>query len=468
MTNKGTKTPYVKCIGNSATEVTGSCYLVRFKKYCLLLDCGLTQGHDIATDYKANVAMLKKIKVKEIDYIVLSHNHVDHSGLLPALYARGCQAHIYAPLGSAKFLRLLWEDSMKIFTQDCQKLMSKGTKATPFYTQEDIERTLARIIEVPWHKSHQKMVFPYHINQDIVLQYYAANHIVCACQVYLEFCDGSVRHRLGFTGDIGGDKSQPYVDDRATLPYVNVLLGESTYSAPGRINKPYDRPLDLDKIVTVVQDSNIVLIPCFSLGRTQLILHELKHLWGKGLLPQDIKIIVDSPLAQKFCNIWEDSDQFFDWANVHFVDSWVESQELQRTANHCIVISASGMMTGGRVVEWIKTVLPNPKNTILFCGYSGDNTLASQIRYGNSTINVDGILVSNEANIVELVSFSSHANYEELCGYYLGDCKYDKLILVHGNMDNKVNFAHCLQENLVKQGKSSRVICANEDTKVSF
>ena len=464
MVNKGTTKPYVKCIGASATEVTGSAYFVRYKKYCLLLDCGLVQGHDIATDYKLNIDLLKKIKPKEIDWIVLSHCHIDHSGLIPALYARGCQAHLYVPCGSKQFLKLLWEDSMKIFTQDCLKLNKSGKRASPFYTQEDIDRALSRIIELEYDWEFKQ--WEHKINESITLKYIPANHILHACQIYLDFHDKNIHHRLGFTGDIGGKTPQPYVETRQTMPYVNLLIGENTYNDSNRrFNKQYDRVKDIAKIVSVIQQSNKVLIPCFSFGRTQTILHLLYELWDNETLPEDIKIIVDSPLAQKICDIWPWK---IEWGNIHFVESWDESQQLQKQNDKCVIISASGMMNGGRVVEWAKTILPNPNNTILFCGYSSENTLATQIRHGNKAINIDGIIVQNNANIVELVSFSSHANYEELMDYYTNQCRYDKIALVHGDMKYKPDFARKLQDKLVEQGKSSRVICTNEDTKIYF
>ena len=463
MVNKGTVKPYVKCIGNSATKVTGSAYLVRYKKYCLLLDCGLTQGHDIATDYKLNLKLLKKIKPKEIDYIILSHCHMDHAGLIPALYARGCQAHLYVPCGSKQFLKLLWEDSMKIFTQDCLKLNKSGKKASPFYTPEDIDKALNRIIEVEPNS-------PFSINQFIKLTYYLANHTIHACQVYLEFQDGYIKHRLGFTGDVGGETPQPYVESRQTIPYVNLLIGENTYNQPKRQNKQYDREKDLEKIQAVINEYHKILFGTFSLNRCQTILKILHEMWQYGKIDNNLKIIVDAPLAQKICDIWEWDENFdpFYWNNLHFVESWDESQVLQKSNDHCVIISTSNFLTGGRILEWLKTILPSSNNVLVFTGYAGENNLASEIKYGGRYVNVDSVTVQNNANIVELVSFSSHANYEELMDYYANQCRYDKIALVHGDMKYKPDFARKLQDKLVEQGKSSRVICTNEDTKIYF
>lgn len=460
MVNKSTAKPYVKCIGASATGVTQSAYVVRFKRYMILLDFGGYQESDIATNYKRNIELIKKIKPREIDYLILHEAHIDHTMLVPALYARGCQAHIYIPNGTKQFLKLLWEDSMKIFTQDCQKLNNKGTKASPYYSQEDIDRALDRCIEIGYNTIS--------IAEDIDLTYLPANHILHACQVFLDFKQGSVHHRLGFTGDIGGELTGLYTLDRETMFYCNLLLGECTYNEPKRINKQYDRGKDIEKIKAVVEQSHRVLIPCFSLQRTQDMLTLLHGLWLLKQLPQDIQVYLDSPLAIKFCKLWPWKHPIMDWKNLHLIEEWADSQALMEKNPKGIVISASGFLTGGRIMEWLKRSLPNANNTILFCGYSGENNLASKIRYGDAHVIVDGIEVANNANIIELVSFSSHANYYELLNYYGGQCRFDKLALVHGNMDGKPAFAKTLQEALSKQGKSSRVICTNEDTKIYF
>lgn len=463
MVSKGTAKPYVKCIGASASGVTQSAYLVRFKKYVMLLDFGGYQESDIATNYKRNIELLKKIKPREIDYVIISHEHIDHTMLVPALFARGCQAHVFVPKGSIPFLELLWEDSMKIFTADCQKLNNKGTKSSPFYTQENIERALDRCIEIEYNIKYQ-------VNEEICLTYFPSNHIIYAAQVYLDFIDGSVHHRLGYTGDIGGVKVQPYTIPRVPMPYVNLLIGENTYNKSSRISKPYDRSLDIEKIKSVLNDEFTyrVLFPCFSLQRTQTILTLLYNLMREGEIDRNCQIYLDSPLAIKISKIWPWNTDILNWGNLHIVEEFSESQALMSSNPKGIVISASGFLNGGRILEWLKCSLGYANNYVMFCGYSGENNLASQIRYGDSTITIDDTIVYNLAHIVELVSFSSHADYQELVDYYTEDCKFDKLMLVHGDNRYKPEFSKTIQEILVSQGKSSRVICANQDTKSYF
>ena len=150
---------------------------------------------------------------------------------------------------------------------------------------------------------------------------------------------------------------------------------------------------------------------------------------------------------------------------LKIINDYPQSQGLQLSNEHCVIVSSSGMLTAGRALSHLKTLLPNPRNCVLFCGYSGDNTLATQIKHGEREIKLDGELIANKAQIYCLNTFSSHANYSQLSEYYKG-LSYDKLVLTHGRFEDKVKYANKLQEELTKEGKSSRVICANEDSRI--
>lgn len=455
------KTPYVQFLGNSAIDVAGSLNLLRFKRYCLLLDAGWAQGFDIMTSYKQNKEAVKKVKCKEIDYCVIGHNHLDHHGLCPALFAKGCHAHIYAPQGSTSFIKPMWEDSLKIHLQDCQKLQNKhGIKVSPLYSPSDIENALNRIIEIPYNA-------PYEINDSITLTYYPAGHILHSAQAYLEFKEGNIIKRVGYTGDVGM-KPQPYTEPIEPLPFCNLLVGESTYCTPTRPDKARDRDKDIEKIQSVVEQFNRVLIPCFSLQRTQVMLRLLYQLSVFKKRP----IYLDSPLASKFCAMWNSADEDCTWqeimSKVKVIDSYEFSIALQESNEKCIILSASGFLQGGRIMNHLKASLDKPSTCLLFCGFAGENNLASQIKAGQKEVNIDGTIVKNRANIVELRSFSSHASYEELMKYYGEDTRYDKLALHHGEFEGKVAFANTLQNNLIAQGKSSRVIAVNADSKIYF
>ena len=458
---KGTAKPYVKFISGSATGVTGSAHLVRFKNYGILLDCGLEQGHDIMTDYQANKDFLHKIRVKDIQYIILSHCHVDHSGLIPALFAKGCQAHVYVPTGSIPLLRLLWADSLKIHQSDCLKLQKKhGGKFAPFFTEDDIDTALGRCIEIGFNEETA-------LNQDVKFEYLSAEHIIYSAQIYLELHQGYQIYRVGYTGDIGGITPRPFTTPRQPMPFCNLMVGECTYNVPTRPNSVKDRTKDVEKIISVVNESHKILFPCFSLQRTQELLLNLYMLWEMKDLP-DIPVYLDSPLAIKICNLWPDVelwDDVMNWKNLKFINEVTDSKALQMSNEHCIIVSASGFLNGGRVLSHLATVLPNQNNTIMFIGYSGENNLASKIKANEPVVEVNGVLVENKAKIVELRSFSSHASYEELMDYYT-EILYNKICLVHGEMNGKVEFAKTLKDKLASNGKSARVIAVNADTKI--
>lgn len=458
---KGTSKPYVQFIGNSATDVTGSMHLIRFKKYVTLLDCGLIQLNDPWNNYKANAEQIKKIKSTEIDYVILSHCHIDHSGLIPALFARGCHAHVYVPLGSIPFLKLLWLDSMKIMQSDAIKLQNKyGIKASAFYDEADIEAALSRCVEVGYDEM-------YKINTDMEFKYISAGHIINSAQIYLVLKEGNITKRIGYTGDIGGNNIRRYVEPRETLPFCDVVIGENTYNSPARPNKHKDLYNDLQKIATVCGESNKIIIPTFSLGRTQEMLTILYELWQAGWIDYDMPIYLDSPLSQKICSIWDGGeedwlwDNVWHWKNLHIINDWIESVELQMRNEHCVIISASGFLSGGRVLAHLKTILPDAHNHVLFVGYAGENNLASQIKSKQKEVLIDGDVIANNANITELRSFSSHASYEELIEYYT-HLKFNKLCLVHGEQESKTVFCHVLQDKLIEQSKSARVVCVND------
>ena len=458
---KGTAKPYVKFISGSATGVTGSAHLVRFKNYGILLDCGLEQGHDIMTDYQANKDFLHKIRVKDIQYIILSHCHVDHSGLIPALFAKGCQAHVYVPAGSTPLLRLLWADSLKIHQSDCLKLQKKhGRKFAPFFTEDDIDTALGRCIEIGFNEETA-------LNQDVKFEYFSAGHIIYSAQIYLELHQGYQIYRVGYTGDIGGLTPRPFTLSRQSMPFCDLTIGECTYNTPTRPNSVKDRPKDVEKIISVVNESHKILFPCFSLQRTQELLLNLYMLWEMKDLP-DIPVYLDSPLAIKICNMWPDVelwDEVMNWKNLKFINEVTDSKALQMSNEHCIIVSASGFLNGGRVLSHLTTVLPNGNNTIMFIGYAGEQNLASRIKANEPFVEVNGVVIENKAKIVELRSFSSHASYEELMAYYI-EIPYNKICLVHGEMNGKVEFAKALKDKLASNGKSARVIAVNADTKI--
>ena len=452
------KNTSISFIGNNAVDVTGSCTIIKHNDIRIALDCGMIQTNNIVADYKANKELAKKIKPKDIQFIICSHLHNDHIGLLPVVYHIGCQAHIYIPAGSKELMKIMLEDSVKIMISDALRLEQKhGIKVAPLATEEDIERVINRVIEIPFENPH---TFYADKSNELQFTYYSAGHIINSAQILLSIYEGYTLKRIGYTGDICNEDKGMSVESLVNLPKCNVPIGECTYSDKTRCySMKKDRWYDEVMIQTAISEYNKILIPVFSLQRLEDILACLKKLNIKE------KIYIDAPLGEKIYKRWPKELDFEQCLDLTWVTLWEDSKALQMRDEHCIILSTSGMLSAGRAMFHLKHLLPNPKNAVLFCGYSSENTLASEIKNGARQIKVDGELIDNNAQIYSLNSFSGHSNYEQLMTYYQ-QLQYDKLYLVHSQFDTKVTFANELEKKLHDQGKSAKAIVTNADTRI--
>ena len=454
--SKGTSKPYINFIGGNSYDVTGSCTIVRFDKIKLAVDMGIIQTNNIVADYKANRELIKRIKPRTLHGVICLHNHGDHIfGLLLGAHV-GMNAHIYVPQGSLPIMKIMLEDCVRIMASDALKLQHKhGMKVAPLADEEDIQKVMDRCIEIPFNQ-------PTEIIGGAILTLYDAGHILNSAQCVLEIKQGYITKRLGFTSDICNEAKSKSVRPLQPLPYVDILVSECTYSDPTRCySMKKDRWYDEQMIQTAVNQYDRILIPTFANQRLEDILQVLEK------LKITKRIYVDTPLGEKIYRNWDEELNFESTLNMKFVQSWDESQAIQTSKEPCIIVASSGMLTAGRAVCYLKYLLPSSKNAVLFVGYSAENTTATEIKQGNKMIKVDGEVVQNNAQIYSLNSFSSHSNYNQLMKYLL-ELNYNKVCLVHSNQETKVSFAHTLQDKLVEQGRSARVVATNLGTKIYF
>ena len=462
MKEKCCKRTWVNFIGNSSTGVTGSAYLVNHKQYQVLLDCGMIQGQgDIYSDYKANYEQARKFKPRLIDAILISHSNLDHFAMLPYLYSKGCKATIYVPEGCKKYISILLEDTLKIMQSDCLKIQKKrGRRASPLFEEGDICTTLSHMIEIPFN-------YEVHINEDIWFEFLQAGHIQHAASIFLTLKRGSILHKIYYTGDIGGPNKQMYVEERQTPKRFDLGILENTYNEPSRPNNSKDRANDLEKMADTVRDYTKTIIPCFAQNRSQVILTELYNLWKQDKIPKDIKVYFDAPLGIKLSNVWdgEEWEEVWNWENLIKVQDYSKSQEYQANKEEkCVVIAGAGMCNSGRVVSWLKNYLGDIHTHLLFVGYCPPYGIAHEIKSCSKYVTIEGVPIKNNCNYTELRSFSSHASYEELIDFYT-TINGNKYCLVHGDYENKVAFSNVLQDKLIEKGKSTKVVCTNQDTK---
>ena len=415
----------VKFCGTNATEVTGSRTLLAVADRQYLFECGLHQSSkSIWEEYKVNSAKFD-FKAKDINAVFVGHAHSDHVNLLPLLVKRGFTGNIYIPKDNFDLMRILMEDCAHICDKDAEFLNRTGHSVEPLYTEEDVQATLDRMVELPFG---EKIV----VDDYVTIRFSHSGHITNAAHIELWASHNNVTKKIYYTSDLG-NTSVPcyYVHPLEPVSNADLVIAEATYANPKRQIKPKDRQCDIDKIKTVIEQTvekgGKVLFPVFANHRCQTILTVLYEIYGqdKNFKTQ---IYVDSPMAVKICklmchivnekqmHIWE---KVMTWENVHFISEYADSKALQETNESCIVLASSGMMSAGRSVSWAQKLLGSSKNHFVFCGYSSEGSLADKIRNSiQKTITIDGKVTPNKAYVTTLNSFSSHIQHNQMLKYY--------------------------------------------------
>ena len=464
----------VSFCGENASQVTGSMILITYKDLKILLECGLVQSNSFAKDYKANNSKLP-FKPSELDYIFLGHAHIDHSGRLGQLYKDGCKAPIFCTHPTVPILEPLFRDSAYIMERETE-LMNKqnGTRYLPIYEECDVDRTLSHVRGCDYHEL-------YELDEHVSFMFIPSGHIIGGAQLvlYIREDNGHVQKIL-YTSDLGNTMyEQPFVEPFEKVTKSTYVIGECTYADDSRkVANKNAREKDIEKIRTVIDTvccdrRGRVLIPAFSLQRTQALLKMLYEIFGDDE-SFDIPIVVDSPLALRITQIFsqvlkgEDAElmkKILNWKNLHLIKEPEDSKASVQDKSPKVIISASGMATAGRVKHYLKSVLPDANAHILFCGFATEGSLAWRIKNGHTqkTINIDGKPYKNKANITNLTSFSGHMQHDDLLRYY-GQMNTTKVYLVHGDQKQKVGFKKRLEEVYREQGKSTQVVATNKGT----
>lgn len=470
----------LEVIGGNCEGVTGSCTSIKFNNRTILFECGgIQDGHTILENYKRNRELISKVKPKDIDMIIIGHSHYDHISNICSLFARGCKARIIVPKGSTSILREMWLDSAFINGRDCEYLSNKYEKEYyPLYTEDDVRNTLKNVEEF-----HSNEIIE--LDNEVSIRYSPAGHILCSQQTELYINGGNYTRKIVFTSDLGNIKTQDsrvFVENLKPVTKANIVIGECTYSKREKSMTKKDFEKDKDKIKTVIEQYCIenkqrVLIPTFSLDRMPYILWILYSLFGKDESFK-IPIIVDSPLSNRlldcYSSILEDDakekfDEMMSWKNIKRVITPEDSIAAISDKSPKVICSSSGMLTAGRSIKWTQSILPCEKDCILFIGYAGEDTLAYKIKHNKEqkTININGKPFKNKCQIVDLKSFSSHMQRDDLLNYYKTfNC--EKIYLVHSDKNSKLEFKEDLEKELANCCKSTRVIAVNKSTKISI
>ena len=452
----------VKFCGAAGT-VTGSAHLITFDDgFKLLLDCGLFQGDDDDSD------RLNKhwgFDPRDVDALILTHAHIDHCGRIPKLVKDGFRGHIYCTEATRDLAAIMLYDSANIQEQDAIFLSKKlQKKIDPLYKTEDVMLSLFYFKGVRYDQWH-------HVHKKLKVKFLEAGHILGSASIVLEYQseDGSFTH-LGFTGDIGRPE-RPILKDPIPIPPVDYLICESTYGGRLHENTPTeDRHLREVIFDTCVANRGKLIIPAFSVGRTQELLYKLHNFYNEGALP-NIPIYVDSPLATNATDIYRQHPECFDeetyklllesadpfgFEQVQFVRDIEASKALNYTEQACIIIAASGMASAGRVKHHLYHGIEKPENTVLMVGYCAPGTLGAFLVDKPEKVRIFNKELDVRARIETLNSMSAHGDENEMVDFLsLQDKeKLRKLFLVHGEKEGQDAF----RERLEKEGYKTVLI----------
>jgi len=462
----------VSFVGNNAENVAGSMTLISTQTKNILIECGLIQGNKtMIAEYRANTAKFE-FKPKDIDLVIIGHSHADHVCILPRLYKEGCTAPIIVPKGNYDIMNILMSDSAHIMGKDAEVLTKKNGKIfDPVYTQENVNTCLQYIQEYDFN---EKII----IDEDFTFRFVGSGHIINSAQIEMWITSGTNTKKILYTSDLGSTLPKHYTTKFKAVDKANLVIGECTYSDGKRCIGMNERKTDLRKIQSVVNEVCIcnkskVLIPVFALDRCQNIITVLYELFkDNNNCPN---VLIDSPMACKLTKLFKDLinddekelySKVLSWDKLKFIEDYETSKICQESVEPMVICSSAGMLSAGRSVAWARKLLGNSKNCLLFVGYAADNSLANKIKMGkHKTITIENKAIPNKASIVDLKSFSSHLQHDGLLDYY-SNINADKIALVHGNFNDKLNFANELQKEISKKNKTSRVICVNRSTEI--
>ncbi|MDP3929693.1 MAG: MBL fold metallo-hydrolase [Bacteroidota bacterium] len=443
----------------AAQMVTGSKHLLTTPNGVkILLDCGLVQGK---MTNKEDMNQHFGFNPMDLDYVILSHAHIDHSGLLPKLVKEGFNGIIFCTPATKSLCEIMLLDSAFIQNSDLKFINKRRRKKgladlESLYDEQDVYQTLQLMQELDYDQ-HLK------IDKEINLHFTDVGHLIGSAAVHLDISLGNRKKtKITFTGDIGRYKD-PILRDPQAFRQCDYLICESTYGDrlhPAEI----DAEAELLEIIrhTCVEKKGKLIIPAFSVDRTQEIIYALDKAENEGILP-NIKVFVDSPLSIKATQVMRkhaecyreefveyvsrDSDPF-GFKNLTYISDVNKSKALNNLAEPCIIISASGMAEAGRIKHHIMNNIENPKNTILMVGYATPESLAGKLKNGEKRVRIFGEEFNVKAEVKYLGYYSAHADYNEMINWLKcqNKKKIKEVFLVHGEAETQQSFKEKLEK----------------------
>jgi metallo-beta-lactamase family protein len=420
----------------AAGGVTGSCFLIETSKGNLLVDCGLFQGPGAEEKNREVLGF----NPKELKAVLNTHAHLDHCGRLPILAANGFSGQVFATQPSCDFFPILLYDAAKV----------SGLGGYPaLYSDDEVEKLLQLLKPVEYHQWYQ-------IIPGVEARWWDAGHMLGSASVEVRLAEWS-NQSLIFSGDLGNVPS-PIVRETDQPEAVAGVIMESTYG--GRNHPPRGEEIHvIESLCRQVEEGNgTLLIPAFSLERTQEFLHIFDHLKREGKISNSLPVFLDSPMALKATAVFENypqyfndhlktqfqSDDPFDFPGLQLVEQARESKKISKIQRSKVIIAGSGMMSGGRVMHHAKKLLPDKRTVVLINGFQAEGTTGREVLERHESVVIDGLEVPVKASIVEVTSMSGHAGHDQLLAWVGKMSGIQKIFLVHGETDSRIALSQAL------------------------
>lgn len=442
----------------AAREVTGSKHqIITADDKRIILDCGMYQGKGLETEA---LNMKLGFNPQEIDHVILTHAHIDHSGLIPYIYKLGFRGSVICTNATRDLCSIMLADSGHIQEHDTYYFNKKRARqglppVEPIYTRRDAIDCMKLFIGVSYNMK-------FRINENLRVKFTHTGHMLGSAVANIEIKEGDHTHRIAYTGDIGRPVNRILMPP-LEFPQADFLITESTYGDRLHTDNINAEKELLDVIYhTCVEKGGKLIIPSFSVGRTQDIVYSLNNFYNEGRLPK-IDIYVDSPLAinatdifrlhpecfnSNILEIMERDPDPFGFNRLFYIKSVDDSKKLNRIKKPAVIISASGMMEAGRVKHHLANSISDSKNTVLAVGYCAPSTLGARILRGDQAVSIHGNMYPVRADIKRIDSYSGHGDYREMADFL--SCqdpqKIQQTFLVHGEYESQTVYKEYLEK----------------------
>ncbi|MEJ5339416.1 MAG: MBL fold metallo-hydrolase RNA specificity domain-containing protein [Aquificaceae bacterium] len=437
-----------------AKTVTGSCFYVEARDVRLLIDCGMFQGLEERRNHEPF-----PFDPKEIDYLVLTHAHIDHCGRVPVLVKEGFRGKVISTEPTAKLSRLMLLDASKVMYENYKTALKKLQRTgrvpePPLYEEYDVLEAMEFFrVRLPYNQD-------YRLSKGVSLRLRDSGHILGSAFVELEVYEDKRHKRVIFSGDLG-NKNKPIVHDPESPSPADYIFIESTYGDRNHRSFEESKEELLQAIQYAIGRGGNVIIPSYALERAQEILYVLREFHEEGRLPK-CEIFLDSPLAISITRLFTSHPEFYDretyrvflqrnpfeLPNLHYTKEVDESKAINSVGSGAVIIAGSGMLNGGRVLHHLKYNLWREECAIVFVGYQPQGTLGRRIIEGAESVRVFGEEIAVRARVFTINGFSSHADQAGLLEWLSYAGKPERVFLIHGEEEKMKVFGGAIKEKL--------------------